>query len=116
MPHIAAVLPDLILVLPASERRLDGLGPRRVRENLAGVVRGRLEHEQLARTGQLALAVMDSDHTRSVGSQFRGGLMAEVTDELSDKAVWCRGGDFCTRVEHAASVRPPGEAGRAGGH
>ena len=75
-----------------------------------------VEGEQLARTGQLALAVMDSDHTRSVGSQFRGGLMAEVTDELSDKAVWCRGGDFRTRIEHAASVRPPGEAGRAGGH
>jgi hypothetical protein len=69
-----------------------------------GVVRGRLEHEQFARTGQLALAVMDGDHTRPVGSQFRGRLVAEVTDELSDEAVWCRGGDFRARVEHAASV------------
>jgi hypothetical protein len=30
--------------------------------------------------------------------------VAEVADELSDIAVWCRGGDFRTRIEHAASV------------
>ena len=69
-----------------------------------GAVRRRFEHEQFALTGQLALAVMNSDHTGLVRLQFRGGLVAEVADELSDKAVWCRGGNFRARIEHAASV------------
>jgi hypothetical protein len=50
------------------------------------------------------LAVMNSDHSGLVRLQFRGGLVAEVADELSDKAVWCRSGNFRARIEHAASV------------
>lgn len=69
-----------------------------------GAVRCRFEHQQLALTGQLALAIMNSDHPGLIRLQFRGGLVAEVADELSDIAVWCRGGDFRARIEHAASV------------
>jgi len=73
-----------------------------------GAVRRRFEHEQLALTGQLALAIMNSDHRGLVRLPFRGdNLVAEVADELSDKAVRCRGGDFRARIEHAASVWPP---------
>ena len=70
-----------------------------------GAVRSRFEHEQLALTGQLALAVMNSDHSGLVRLPFRGdNLVAEVADELSDEAVGCRGGNFRACIEHAASV------------
>jgi len=69
-----------------------------------GAIRSRFEDEQVAIAGQLALAVMNSDQSGFVRLKLRGGFMTEVADELSDVAVWCRGGNFRTRIEHAASV------------
>src|ERR1700751_4049031 len=45
-----------------------------------GAVGSRFEHEQLARTGQLAMAIMNSDQGALVRELFRSGLVAEVTD------------------------------------
>lgn len=70
-----------------------------------GAFRGGFEYEPLTLTGQPALAVMNSDHPGLVGELFRGGLMAEVADQLSEVAVWCRSGNFRARIEHAPERR-----------
>src|SRR6201987_2545992 len=57
-----------------------------------GAVGSRFEHEQLALTGQRALAVMNGDHSGLVRKLFRGDLMAEVADKLSDVAALVCGG------------------------